>query len=253
MSGGVAGRHRLHRLQRGDLSEPHRAVRASGRCRPSRPTCPSPSRSTTAPSSMPAPSCRPVRAEAQPAAPALLVDDARPPALLPNAPRDAPTLGLTSLGDYLDAKGYGAPSARNHLYPMAAAIWSTPAAEVSRFPAARLHPLLRQSRPAQARHAPGLADGRRRQPHYVEKLTRAFAGRRPDRHAAVSDVRRARRQRHDRGQQRRHRRLRPRRHRHPCRPGAAPCWSDPTPQEASAARRLPLHPPTRRCCTATTA
>lgn len=53
-----------------------------------------------------------------------------------NAPRDLPGMGLSSLDAYLDANRYGAAFRHDHLYPMAAAIWSTPAAEVGRYPAA---------------------------------------------------------------------------------------------------------------------
>lgn len=42
--------------------------------------------------------------------------------------------GVT-LGDYLDAQGYGAPFREDHLYPMAAAIWSLPARQVADYPA----------------------------------------------------------------------------------------------------------------------
>lgn len=42
--------------------------------------------------------------------------------------------GVT-LGDYLDAHGYGAPFREDHLYPMAAAIWSLPARQVADYPA----------------------------------------------------------------------------------------------------------------------
>ena len=52
------------------------------------------------------------------------------------APRDLPGMGLESLDSYLDTHGYGAAFRDDHLYPMAAAIWSTPAAEVGRYPAA---------------------------------------------------------------------------------------------------------------------
>lgn len=52
------------------------------------------------------------------------------------APRDLPGMGLESLDTYLDAHGYGAAFRHDHLYPMAAAIWSTPAADVGRYPAA---------------------------------------------------------------------------------------------------------------------
>lgn len=39
-----------------------------------------------------------------------------------------------SLGDYLSANGYGTPFSKNHIVPMAAAIWSTPGATVDAFP-----------------------------------------------------------------------------------------------------------------------
>lgn len=51
------------------------------------------------------------------------------------APLDAAQLGATSLGDYLDAAGYGAAFRNDHLFPMAAAIWSTPAADIGNYPA----------------------------------------------------------------------------------------------------------------------
>jgi predicted NAD/FAD-binding protein len=52
------------------------------------------------------------------------------------APRDLPHMGDVSLGEYLARGGYGAAFIRDHLYPTAAAIWSTPAAEVGAYPAA---------------------------------------------------------------------------------------------------------------------
>jgi uncharacterized protein len=52
------------------------------------------------------------------------------------APRDLPHLGDISLDAYLARGRYGEAFIRDHLYPMAAAIWSTPAAEVGAFPAA---------------------------------------------------------------------------------------------------------------------
>ena len=53
-----------------------------------------------------------------------------------NAPRDLPDLGDITLDDYLARGKYGQAFVRDHLYPMAAAIWSTPAAEVGAYPAA---------------------------------------------------------------------------------------------------------------------
>ncbi|MFN3868198.1 MAG: NAD(P)/FAD-dependent oxidoreductase [Hyphomicrobiaceae bacterium] len=52
------------------------------------------------------------------------------------APRDLADMGDISLDDYLDREGFGASFRSDHLYPMAAAIWSTPAADVGDYPAA---------------------------------------------------------------------------------------------------------------------
>ncbi len=53
------------------------------------------------------------------------------------APADADELEgkLTSLGAYLNAKGYGLAFQEDHLLPQAAAIWSAPAATIRDFPA----------------------------------------------------------------------------------------------------------------------
>ncbi len=55
-----------------------------------------------------------------------------------NAPADVARIGLSSLGDYLIAGGYGEAFRDDHLYPMAAAIWSTPGGCVGDYPAAAL-------------------------------------------------------------------------------------------------------------------
>jgi predicted NAD/FAD-binding protein len=52
------------------------------------------------------------------------------------SPKDASELGDLSLDEYLSLRGYGAAFRDDHLYPMAAAIWSTPAAEIGRYPVA---------------------------------------------------------------------------------------------------------------------
>ena len=52
------------------------------------------------------------------------------------APGDVARHRDVSLDGYLDQRGYGRAFRDDHLYPMAAAIWSTPAAEVGRYPAA---------------------------------------------------------------------------------------------------------------------
>lgn len=53
-----------------------------------------------------------------------------------SAPLDLPILGGISLDDYLSRNGYGRAFREDHLYPMAAAIWSTPAMQVGAYPAA---------------------------------------------------------------------------------------------------------------------
>ena len=52
------------------------------------------------------------------------------------APRDLPQMGNLTLEDYLDAHGYGAAIRQDHLYPMAAAIWSMPARQAAAYPVA---------------------------------------------------------------------------------------------------------------------
>ncbi|WP_438274170.1 NAD(P)/FAD-dependent oxidoreductase [Nitrobacter sp.] len=52
------------------------------------------------------------------------------------APRNVAALGVMTLDEYLDAAGYGESFRDDHLYPMAAAIWSTPAARIGSYPAA---------------------------------------------------------------------------------------------------------------------
>lgn len=51
------------------------------------------------------------------------------------APRDIGRLDGMTLAAYLDANRYGRAFREDHLYPMAAAIWSTPAADVGAYPA----------------------------------------------------------------------------------------------------------------------
>lgn len=50
------------------------------------------------------------------------------------APQLAAQYGLVPLDDFLDRQGYGRAFREDHLYPMAAAIWSTPADQVGQYP-----------------------------------------------------------------------------------------------------------------------
>ncbi|WBO23826.1 NAD(P)/FAD-dependent oxidoreductase [Sphingomonas abietis] len=102
------------------------------------------------------------------------------------APQDLPGMGSLGLGAYLDRIGCGAAFRDDHLYPMAAAIWSTPVGDIPDYPAAAFvrfcenHGLLKLGR----RPAWRTVDGGSRE--YVARLTRSFADRisagRPVRH-----------------------------------------------------------------------
>ncbi|WP_431276804.1 NAD(P)/FAD-dependent oxidoreductase [Variovorax ureilyticus] len=50
------------------------------------------------------------------------------------APADADRFGLMALDDYLRLRGYGRAFREDHLYPMAAAIWSAPASRIGAYP-----------------------------------------------------------------------------------------------------------------------
>jgi len=94
-----------------------------------------------------------------------------------NAPRDMPTMGEITLDAYLDLNGYSRGFREDHLYPMAAAIWSTPAMEVGDYPAASFvrfcsnHGLLEVANRPSWRTVHG---GSR---EYVKRLTARFADR----------------------------------------------------------------------------
>lgn len=93
------------------------------------------------------------------------------------APRDLASLGAASLADYLDGIGCGAAFRDDHLYPMAAAIWSTPVQKIADYPAAPFirfcenHGLLRFIRRPRWRTVAG---GSR---EYVKRLSAEFANR----------------------------------------------------------------------------
>lgn len=107
------------------------------------------------------------------------------------APRDAAAAGDQTLDAYLDAQGYGRAFRDDHLYPMAAAIWSAAAARVGDHPVASFvrfcenHGLLKlHGRPVWRTVAGGSRE-------YVQRLTRRFADR-IQRDAPVLQLRRGR-------------------------------------------------------------
>ncbi|MDB5552319.1 MAG: NAD/FAD-binding protein [Rhizobium sp.] len=94
-----------------------------------------------------------------------------------NAARDLPAMGDMSLDEYLARNAYGRAFREDHLYPMAAAIWSTPAMEVGDYPAAnfvkfcRNHGLLEMwSRPVWRTVKGGARE-------YVNRMTERFSDR----------------------------------------------------------------------------
>jgi len=94
-----------------------------------------------------------------------------------HAARDLTEPGSATLDEYLAARKYGAALRDDHLYPMAAAIWSTPAGEIGSYPAASFirfcanHGLLQLT----GRPIWRTVDGGSRA--YVTRLTQAFADR----------------------------------------------------------------------------
>ena len=82
-----------------------------------------------------------------------------------------------SLDDYLDSAGFGTAFREDHLYPMAAAIWSTPSVEIGKYPAVSFirfcenHGLLKFFRRPVWRTVEGGSST------YVEKLSAPFSHR----------------------------------------------------------------------------
>lgn len=91
------------------------------------------------------------------------------------APRDLPGLGQQGLGAYLDGLGCGAAFRDDHLYPMAAAIWSTPVADIPHHPAAAFIRFFENHGLLQFRERPvwrTVAGGSR---EYVKRISASFA------------------------------------------------------------------------------
>jgi predicted NAD/FAD-binding protein len=92
------------------------------------------------------------------------------------APLDLGSFGHATLDEYLEKAGYGPALREDYLYPMAAAIWSTPAADIGAYPAESFirffhnHGLLNAVRQPMWRTVVG---GSR---VYVERLARLISG-----------------------------------------------------------------------------
>lgn len=94
-----------------------------------------------------------------------------------NAPRDLETMNGISLADYLDRNGYGQGFREDHLYPMAAAIWSTPAAKVGDYPAASFVRFCRNHGLLELWDRPVWRTVKGGSREYVKRLTAGFADR----------------------------------------------------------------------------
>jgi predicted NAD/FAD-binding protein len=88
------------------------------------------------------------------------------------APQDAAEMGLMALDDYLDLRGYGRAFREDHLYPMAAAIWSTPAAQVGRYPTEAFVRFCENHALLQVRNRPAWRTVEGGSRNYVQRLLR---------------------------------------------------------------------------------
>ena len=94
-----------------------------------------------------------------------------------NAPCDLPAMGGISLDEYLVRNGYGRAFREDHLYPMAAAIWSTPAMEVGRYPAAHFVKFCRNHGLLELWNRPIWRTVKGGSREYVKRITSGFADR----------------------------------------------------------------------------
>ena len=93
------------------------------------------------------------------------------------APRDLAIMGGLSLDDYLNRKGYGRAFRDDHLYPMAAAIWSTPAMQVGAYPASSFVKFCCNHGLLELWNRPVWRTVRGGSREYVARMTRRFAER----------------------------------------------------------------------------
>lgn len=113
------------------------------------------------------------------------------------APAQAGRLGSISLGEFLDAQGYGRAFRDDHLLPMAAAIWSAPPQTLLDYPAESFIRFCENHGLLKVRDRPVWRTVKGGSQRYVEKLADPAKARfrtgcgavRIDRHAAGADVR----------------------------------------------------------------
>ncbi len=90
------------------------------------------------------------------------------------APGDAQRMGLLPLDEYLDRRGFGRAFREDHLYPMAAAIWSTPAARIGEYPTESFVRFCENHQLLNLGHRPAWRTVRGGSRRYVEKLVAAL-------------------------------------------------------------------------------
>ncbi|MBB3181547.1 NAD(P)/FAD-dependent oxidoreductase [Variovorax sp. Sphag1AA] len=93
------------------------------------------------------------------------------------APADAGGVGLMPLDLYLDLRGYGRAFREDHLYPMAAAIWSTPAARIGQYPTESFIRFCENHQLLSFGNRPSWRTVRGGSRRYVEKLMQAVGSR----------------------------------------------------------------------------
>lgn len=88
------------------------------------------------------------------------------------APSQAQAAGLMPLDDFLEARGYGRAFREDHLYPMAAAIWSTPAERVGAYPVEAFVRFCENHHLLTLGHRPAWRTVKGGSRRYVERITR---------------------------------------------------------------------------------
>ena len=92
------------------------------------------------------------------------------------APGEAASFGLHPLDQYLNARGYGRAFREDHLYPMAAAIWSAPAARIGSYPVESFVRFCENHQLLDLGQRPAWRTVRGGSRHYVDRLVARLGG-----------------------------------------------------------------------------
>jgi predicted NAD/FAD-binding protein len=93
------------------------------------------------------------------------------------APTDAATVGMMPLDTYLRLRGYGRAFREDHLYPMAAAIWSTSAERIGTYPTEAFVRFCENHQLLQLAERPAWRTVRGGSRRYVERMTQVLGER----------------------------------------------------------------------------